>query len=302
MERDVEGLIVLRERLQRKEEILKNLKSYDLGAIEANRAIIENRIRRLQRKKSEITVRIRKLDPSALPDAPRKLILSVRGKRVSLDKRACLSSRSPALGSFVAAKDALAPEENAEFAQWFCEAVEMMTDLEATAFDLRYNKGYSLKKISEVMGKSDRAYYSAVIRRGVSVIELWIKIKSSVKDCMKSGAMDWKRFLAEVPEIWTELERKSIEFSLSEEGKSVFAIFDFNEACGVSYRSASIHSFKTLGRIKRMCEFIGIPISEADKLHPLFRRVTKFPHVGSPYKFMQNNLRITVGRYLHAHS
>lgn len=301
MKQNVDGLIVERERVQRKVEILKNLKNSDLGSIESNRIIIENRIRRLQNKKSEITVRIRTLDPSALPDAPKKLVLSVRGQRISLDKRV-LRSSSSTLASFVSAKDAPAPETNAEFEQWFREAVEMMTDLEATAFDLRYNKGYSLKKISEVMGKDNRTHYCGVIRRGVFVIELWIKIRSSVKVCMRNDAMDWKRFLAEVPEIWTELERKSIEFSLSDESKSVFAIFDFNEACGVSYRAGSIHSFKTLGRIKRMCEFIGIPVSETDKLHPLFKRVTKFPHVDSPYRFMQNNLRITVGRYFHAHS
>lgn len=300
MNQNVDGLIIERERLQRKIEILKNLKNSDFGAIESNRAIIGNRIHRLQNKKSEITVRIRKLDPSALPDAPKNLVLSVRGQRISLDKRVSCSSSST-LSAFVSSKDAPTPEPNAEFAQWFCEAVEMMTDLEATVFDLRYNKGYSLKKISAVMGQSDRTHYCMTIRRGVSVIALWVKIKSSVKACMETGAMDWKRFLAEVPEIWTELERKSIEFSLSDESKSVFALFDFNEACGVSYRSATIRSFKTLARIKRMCEFIGIPLSEVDKLHPLFKRVTKFPHVDSPSGFMQNNLRITVGRYLHAH-
>lgn len=279
---------LLRERFatQRSIDILVHLKhsAYYVGN---NAIVISARLKKLYHRKYEVTVRIRRLDATLFQkrkyakDAPHK-----RGK-LSFETRLYKNGRKT-LFDVLAFKDTQdAGIENSEYAEIIRDSVRFLTPEQAEAINLRYNSGYTIRKISKICG----IHVSTVrqrLRRGTETMRLWIRVCLSVKKREHDGVFDYKGLLRDVPEIFTPAQVRLILLCDSAEGKRIFDSVELlNRVCYGKKRTFS--DYGIFRALKGLLVGIKIPIGYINSLHPIIKRVE--PKKYSDKTFISNVLK-----------
>lgn len=263
---------LLRERCetQRSIDILVRLKhsAYYVGN---NVTVITARLKKLYHRKYEITVQIRRLDSALFPkrgytkDAPHK-----RGK-LSFETRLYSNGRKT-LFDVLAFKDTQdVGIENSEYAEIIRDSVRFLTPGQAEVINLRYNAGYTIKKISETCNIHTETVRQR-LRRGTKTMRLWIRVRLSVKKREHDGAFDYKGLLSDVPEIFTPAQARLILLCDSVEGKRIFDSVELlNRVCYGKKRTFS--DYRIFRALKGLLVGIKVPINYINALHPIIKRV-----------------------------
>ena len=136
---------------------------------------------------------------------------------------------------------------------------------QAEVLDLKYNQGYSLKKVAEVMGINKQSAWDT-LNRARQVMQLWIELTTAVKDCTFSETVfAFDEFLERIPDAFP-LKCKELLLTLYDAPASQFQTRgDLQAALNISGTVVG----RRLRTLKTLCDAYGIPETAT---HTLIRR------------------------------
>lgn len=255
----------LEEYLERRKLLQERMKAYREISFDNSRDREERRqagkkFNQYAEMLTELDEQIRAIDADALPASRRKQRLG----NASLNQPI---STGKELFSVVAA---YAPDEetdNGAFSAWRSivrHAALYLTPRQAMAMELRYNKGYSVRKVAELMGIGEKSA-SRMVKKAESDICLWTQLFMAAGGCTGTDdSFDFDRFQRLMPwafpkALWEIL--MTLHHAAPEDFPTIASL----AACmGANYSQLS----RQLGWIKSLCTLYCIPL---EACHPLIR-------------------------------
>ena len=147
---------------------------------------------------------------------------------------------------------------------------------QAEVLDLKYNQGYSLLKIAEVMGINKQSAWDK-LNRARQVMQSWVELTSAVRDCTFSETVfSFDEFLERIPDAFP-LKCRDILLTLYDAPASAYqSKLELANATHETVSAITGH----LRMLKTLCDVYGIP---AAATHPLIAsskpRKCSLPHV-----------------------
>ena len=147
---------------------------------------------------------------------------------------------------------------------------------QAEVLDLKYNRGYSLLKIAEVMGINKQSAWDE-LNRARQIMRSWVELTSAVRDCTFSETVfAFDEFLDRIPDAFP-LKCRDILLTLYDAPASAYqSRLELANATHEKISTITNH----LRMLKTLCDVYGIP---AAATHPLIAsskpRECSLPHV-----------------------
>lgn len=253
---------LLRQRDALKERICEANKRIFRGAEHEERRAAQRERTIYQAMLEDVETQIRAIDRSEIePKRESRARVSV----MSMDRPN--SNGKGTFGDTLAARsaeDAAEPPLDGRRLNAVLYAAAQLTPRQAEALQLRFNEGYSLKKVAEAMGVSRRTAQS-LVSRGQKVLSDWAALTEAVRQCAFSESVfDFEEFLELFPNAFPTGCREAV-LTLYNAPVSAFPTV---AALSRAMERNPVVLARQMEKARALCELYGIPLGAC---HPLIR-------------------------------